>query len=70
MASSTVRTELKAKMSGRAGRKRQVEDAIHSGQMEGLNVTAATRVDAQEYVDGQITSRELRARVRARYGIA
>ena len=54
---------------GRAERARRVEDAIHSGRMEGLDVTPATRADAQEYAEGKISARELRARVRARYGV-
>jgi hypothetical protein len=52
-----------------AERARRVEDAIHSGRMEGLDVTSATRADAQEYAEGKISARELRARVRARYGV-
>jgi hypothetical protein len=55
---------------GRAERARRIEDAIHSGQMEGRNVTPATRADAQEYVEGKISARQLRGRVRARYGLA
>lgn len=50
-------------------RRRRVEVAVHSGEMEGLHVTPDTRADAEEYVDGQIGVEELRARVRARYGV-
>lgn len=50
-------------------RRRRVEIAVHSGEMEGLGVTPATRADAEEYVDGRLTVQELRARVRARYGV-
>lgn len=59
-ATDTARTE----------RQRRVEDAVHSGEMEGLAVTAATQGDMDGYVEGRITSDELVARVRARYGLA
>lgn len=44
-------------------------EAIHSGEMEGLPVTAAGRQDAAEYVAGRIDSDELVARAHARYGL-
>ncbi len=47
-----------------------VAEAIHSGEMEGLRVDPVTREDAQEYITGQISSDELVARARARYGLA
>ena len=47
----------------------RVSEAIHSGEMEGLPVTVAGRQDAQEYVAGRISSDELVARARARYGL-
>ena len=50
-------------------RARIVEDAEHSGEMEGLHVDADTRADADEYVAGRIDSHELVARARARYGL-
>jgi hypothetical protein len=50
----------------RAERERVVDDAIHSGEMEGLTVTDETRADADEYVVGHIDSDELVKRVRAR----
>jgi len=53
----------------RAERARIVEDAAHSGEMEGLHVDADTRADADEYVAGRIDSHELVARARARYGL-
>lgn len=40
-------------------RERVVEEAVHSGEMEGLQVDPATRSDADELV----------ARARARYGL-
>ena len=60
-----------------AGRKRGISgaaadrlpQAIHSGEMEGLSVTDATKADTDEYVTGQIDLDELAAKVRARYGI-
>jgi len=54
----------------RAERARIVEEAEHSGEMEGLHVDPATRADADEYVAGRIDSHELVARARARYGLA
>lgn len=52
-----------------AARECQVAEAIHSGEMEGLHVSAAGRADAGEYVAGRIDSDELVARARARYGL-
>jgi hypothetical protein len=54
---------------GREERRRRVEDAAHSGEMEGLPLTSSTSEDAGEYVAGRIDATELRQRVRARYGI-
>ena len=48
----------------------QVEAAIHSAEIEGLNVTSDTRADADSYVTGAIDSDELVDRVRARYGLS
>lgn len=53
----------------RAERERRVAEAIHSGEMEGLQVSAAGRSDAQEYVAGRIDADELVSRTRARYGL-
>ena len=44
-----------------------LEQAEHSGEMEGLHVDPGTRADAEEYVSGRIDSNELVARTRARY---
>lgn len=52
-----------------AERERRVAEAIHSGEMEGLKVSAAGRLDAAEYVAGRIDSNELVARSRERYGL-
>ncbi|WP_413543908.1 hypothetical protein [Citricoccus nitrophenolicus] len=50
-------------------RKLQVEEAIHSAELEGLSVSEDTRADADSYVAGHIDSDELVDRVRARYGL-
>lgn len=50
-------------------RERVVEEAVHSGEMEGLQVDPATRSDADAYVAGRIDSDELVARARRRYGL-
>lgn len=52
-----------------AERELRVAEAIHSGEMEGLHVDPSTRADADEYVAGHISSDELVARARARYGL-
>ena len=46
-----------------------LEQAEHSGEMEGLHVDPATRADAEEWVAGRIDVDELVARGRARYGL-
>jgi hypothetical protein len=43
--------------------------AEHSGEMEGLHITPATRADAEEYATGRIDIHELVARGLARYGL-
>jgi len=48
----------------------RVEAAIHSAEIEGLNVTSDTRTDADSYIAGAIDSHELVDRVRARYGLS
>ena len=64
--STTHRTTGKADVDER---RRRVEAAAHSGEMEGLTITPATREDAEDYVAGTISSSELVRRVRARYGL-
>ncbi len=64
MATKTAAIETTA-----AEREFRVNEAIHSGEMEGLTVTADGRKDAQEYVAGHIDSDELVARARARYDL-
>ncbi len=63
VATSTVITTTEAE------RERRVAEAIHSGEMEGLHVSAAGQADAGEYIAGRIDSDELVARARARYGL-
>lgn len=46
-----------------------LEQAEHSGEMEGLHVDAATRADAEEYAAGRLDIDELLVRGRARYGL-
>ena len=51
-------------------RAQQVEEAIHSAEIEGLDVSFDTRADADKYVAGTIDSNELVNRVRTRYGLS
>ncbi|MES8843828.1 hypothetical protein U6N13_12045 [Cutibacterium acnes] len=67
MATKTATTATTATTA--AERELRVAEAIHSGEMEGLPVTAAGRQDAAEYVAGRIDSDELVARAHARYGL-
>ena len=53
-----------------SARRFALEQAEHSGEMEGLHVTPATRADGEDYAAGRIDVDELVARVRARYGVA
>ncbi len=52
-----------------AERARQVEEAVHSVQMEGLDLAPADAADAAEYVAGRITLDEYGRRTRVRYGV-
>jgi hypothetical protein len=52
-----------------AERARQVEEAVHSVRMEGLDLSPAAAADAAEYVAGRITLDEYGRRTRARYGV-
>ena len=62
------RAEYRRRSIAKAERARRVAEAIHSGEMEGFQVTVAGQGDAQEYVAGRIDSDELVAR--ARHGLA
>lgn len=48
-------------------RKRVIEEAIHSGEMEGAYVSAEFREDADEYVHGDISIEELMKRTKRRW---
>ncbi|KAA8831414.1 MULTISPECIES: antitoxin VbhA family protein [Bifidobacterium] len=48
-------------------RKRAMQEAIHSGEMEGAYVSAEFRKDAEEYVDGNFTIEELMTRTKRRW---
>lgn len=52
-----------------ADRARQVEEAVHSVHLEGLDLSPEDAADAAEYVAGQITVDEYGRRTRARYGV-
>ncbi|WP_309617107.1 hypothetical protein [Salinibacterium sp.] len=65
--SNTIQTKLAP---AERARRFALEQAEHSGEMEGLHVDPATRADAEEYVAGRIDSDELVARTQARYRLA
>lgn len=50
-------------------RKRAMEEAIHSGEMEGAYVSAEFREDADEYVKGDISIEELMRRTKRRWEV-
>ena len=50
-------------------RKRAMEEAIHSGEMEGAYVSAEFREDADEYVQGDISIEELMRRTKRRWQV-
>lgn len=52
-----------------ARRRTALEQAEHSGNMEGLHITAAARADGEDYATGRIDIDEFVARSRARYGL-
>jgi hypothetical protein len=52
-----------------ARRRSTLDQAEHSGNMEGLHITSAARADGEEYATGRIEIDELVARGRARYGL-
>lgn len=52
-----------------ARRRTVLEQAEHSGEMDGLHITPATRSDGEDYAAGRIDVDELVARARARYGL-
>lgn len=48
-------------------RKRIMEEAIHSGEMEGAYVSAEFRKDADAYIDGDFSIEELMTRTKRRW---
>ena len=50
-------------------RRRIVEEAVHSSEMEGLSVSSETLRDADDYINGEIDAHELVTRTRARHGL-
>lgn len=51
-------------------RKRAIEDARRSSELEGSRSTEATRSDQDAYVRGEIDIEQLGKRVRSRYGLS
>ena len=64
--SNTIQTTIAP---AERARRIALEQAEHSGEMEGLHIDPATRADAEEWVAGRIDVDELVARGRARYGL-
>lgn len=58
---------LMATAGGPMDRKRLIEEAIHSGEMEGAYVSAKFREDADEYVRGDISIEDLMKRTKRRW---
>jgi|CXWJ01.1.fsa_nt_gi hypothetical protein len=54
----------------RAERKRAVESATHSLEMEGLALPAESAADAADYIAGKIDAEGLVDRARVRHGLA
>ena len=50
-------------------RKRLIEEAIHSGEMEGAYVSAEFREDADEYIQGEISIEDLMRRTKRRWKV-
>lgn len=48
-------------------RKQVMDEAIHSGEMEGAYVSTEFRADADEYVQGDISIEELMRRTKRRW---
>lgn len=50
-------------------RRRLMEEAIHSGEMEGAYVSEEFREDADEYVRGEISIEDLMMRTKRRWRV-
>lgn len=48
-------------------RKELIDEAIHSGEMEGAYVSAEFREDADAYIDGEISIEDLMRRTKRRW---
>lgn len=48
-------------------RRRAMEEAIHSGEMEGAYVSAEFRRDAEQYIEGNFSIEELMTRTKRRW---
>lgn len=46
-----------------------MNQAVYSAQLEGLTVSSEFRVDAQAYIEGQISADELVELTRERFGL-
>lgn len=51
-------------------RRRAIDDARHTSELEGSRSTEETRKDQDAYVRGDIDVTQLGARVRSRYGLS
>lgn len=59
--------DTRSKLTTEAQRRFALEQAEHSGEMEGLHVSPETRADAEEWIAGCIDVDDFVARTRARY---
>ncbi|MDR1264196.1 MAG: antitoxin VbhA family protein [Propionibacteriaceae bacterium] len=55
---------------GREQRQRRLDEAFHSGELEGAVISDELRADGARYVAGLIDPKEMLARAKARYGIS
>ena len=65
--SNTIQTTIAP---AERARRIALEQAEHSGEMEGLYITAATRADGEDYATGRIDIDEFVARGRARHRLS
>ncbi len=68
MVSARKRAET-SKLGTEAERRFALEQAEHSGEMEGLHVSPEARADAEEWIAGRLDVDELVERGRARYDL-
>lgn len=65
----TQAARISSTSTSQAERARQVEEAVHSVRMEGLDLAPADAADAAGYLAGTISLDEYGRRTRARYGV-